>query len=380
MSSTITIKIRTRTTGIISLKINTTDTVEFIKLEIEKRTSIAVIKQRLLYRGRELNNDKPINDYGVVDGSIIQLAVIKSIMSVSHDIESEYIEIKTEAKTIELFIKTPAKIISMIAKFDKYIKIGDIKSEIKSKEGIPINQQRLIFDGQQLDNERHCEYEIFNKSTLILVIIDQNSKNVASYNKKNEYLTYGFVKESFDGDIPTGIIWIFMDYLQYLVEQWDPKTVSSNVEINGSIIKGKKEINNFEKVYGILDLKDNSKGIIVWKLQVVNVKFKSIGAYAYIGIDKYNYCGYSGNHKPRGSRSYHDTRFRTMGAVPYGGHLKIGDVIQVCCNLEKLQISFIINDKDLGIAYENIKLSSIKLSVSVRYHETEIQLLGVDFK
>ena len=284
-----------------------------------------------------------------------------------------------QTKPIQLFIKSPSISYHTIVKPDATI--GEIKVQIESKLGIAVQQQRLIFDGIQLEDKRDLEhYKILNDNTLILQIIDQQTVNETIHNKHNEYLTYGFVKSYFDQDIPKSIICLFMDYLQYLVEKWDINTVSPKVEINGNIIKGKVGIDNFEKVYGSLDLKKYNKGTVIWKLQILNVKWKSIGAYAYIGIDKYDYCGYSGSHKSMGSSSYHDLRRYLMCAFPYGGHLKIGDIIQVCYDLEKLQISFIVNHKDLGVAYKDIKLPSIKLTVSVRYPETQIQLLGVDLK
>ena len=178
---------------------------------------------------------------------------------------------KPQTKHIQLFIKSPSNTLSIMIKPDATN--GEIKKQIESKLGIAVKQQRLIFDGIQLEDERDLEhYKIVNDSTLILQIIDQQTMNETIHIKHNEYLTYGFVKEYFDGDIPKSIILLFMDYLQYLVERWDINTVSPKVEINGSIIKGKKGIDNFEKVYGALDLKHYNKGTVIWKFQILNVR------------------------------------------------------------------------------------------------------------
>jgi ubiquitin len=70
---------------------------------------------------------------------------------------------------IQIFIKTlTGKTITL--KIKESALISSVKAQIQALEGIPFDQQKLIFDGKQLGYGRISEYKILNESTIYLVI------------------------------------------------------------------------------------------------------------------------------------------------------------------------------------------------------------------
>jgi hypothetical protein len=71
---------------------------------------------------------------------------------------------------MQVFVKTlTGKTISVDVEPDESVE--SLKAKIQQKEGVPADQQRIIFDGKQLDSLKSLsDYDIDDDSTLHLVL------------------------------------------------------------------------------------------------------------------------------------------------------------------------------------------------------------------
>lgn len=143
--------VKTLTGKTVSVEVEEGESIEDVKAKISEKEGIPAEQQRLIFGGQQLQDGKTLDDYDVSDDATLHLVLrLRGGM--------------------QLFVKTlTGKTVSV--EVEEGESIEDVKAKISEKEGIPAEQQRLIFGGQQLqDGKTLDDYDVSDDATLHLVL------------------------------------------------------------------------------------------------------------------------------------------------------------------------------------------------------------------
>ncbi|XP_005993377.1 polyubiquitin-like isoform X1 [Latimeria chalumnae] len=138
-----------------AFSVNPSMTVTELKSQIEQKTGVSKCQQKMAVQQNghtmELEDRRRLSDYNISEQSTVMLVV-------------------KEEQPMQIFLKNDKGVTHTYTVHPSET-VRNFKEKVQQQERVPIDQQRLVYEGKQLeDGHKLCDYNIQPESTIFLLL------------------------------------------------------------------------------------------------------------------------------------------------------------------------------------------------------------------